>query len=67
MGFSLHGARPLANGFGIKAGGGIDYNWPRQFILWIRAEGNYIRSQLYSRSQNNFMISGGIVFRLAPL
>ncbi len=54
------------NGFGIKAGGGIDYNWPRQSILWIRAEGNYIRSQLYSTSQNNFMISGGIVFRLAP-
>jgi hypothetical protein len=55
------------NGFGMKAGGGIDYNWPRQSILWIRAEGNYIRSQLYSTSQNNFMISGGIAFRLAPL
>jgi hypothetical protein len=55
------------NGFGVKAGGGIDYNWPRQSILWIRVEGNYIRSQLYSTSQDNFMISGGIVFRLAPL
>jgi hypothetical protein len=55
------------NSFGIKAGGGIDYNWPRQSILWFRVEGNYIRSQLYSTGQNNFMISGGVVFRLAPI
>jgi hypothetical protein len=52
------------NGLAVKAGGGIDYNWPRESGLWIRVEGDYIRTQLYSAGQNNFMISVGLVYHI---
>jgi hypothetical protein len=52
------------NGFAVKAGGGIDYNWPRESGLWVRVEGDYIRTQLYSTGQNNFMISVGLVYHI---
>lgn len=52
------------NGLAVKAGGGIDYNWPRESSLWFRVEGDYIRTQLYSAGQNNFMISVGLVYHI---
>jgi hypothetical protein len=48
------------NGFAVQAGGGVDY-----FInprLSMRGEGEYVRSQLYKSSQNNFQ--AGISFVL---
>jgi len=52
-------ARSSKNGFGIQAGGGVDY-----FInprLSLRADGDYVRTQLYSTSQNNFQAGIGFV------
>jgi opacity protein-like surface antigen len=48
------------NSYSIKAGGGADYRWnPR---LSFRLEGDYVRTGFFSQSQNNFQLSGGIVF-----
>ncbi len=48
------------NSYSIKAGGGADYRLnPR---LSVRLEGDYVRTGFFSRSQNNFQLSGGIVF-----
>jgi len=48
------------NSYSIKTGGGADYRWnPR---LSFRLEGDYVRTGFFSRSQNNFQLSGGIVF-----
>jgi len=52
------------NGLAVRVGGGIDYNWPRESGLWFRVEGDYIRTQLYSAGQNNFMISVGLVYHI---
>lgn len=46
--------------YSIQAGGGADYRWnPR---VSFRLEGDYVRTGFFSQSQNNFQISGGIVF-----
>ena len=46
--------------YSIKAGGGADYRWnPR---ISFRLEGDYVRTGFFSRSQNNFQLSGGVVF-----
>jgi hypothetical protein len=48
------------NGFAAQLGGGADLrlrSW-----LWLRMEGDYIRSQLYTQGQNNFQIASSIVF-----
>ena len=47
------------NGFAIQAGGGVDLRFNGR--LSFRVEGDYVRSQLYSQSQNNFQIGGGAV------
>jgi opacity protein-like surface antigen len=48
------------NSYSIKAGGGADYRWnPR---LSFRLEGDYVRTGFFSQSQNNFQLSGGLVF-----
>lgn len=48
------------NSYSIMAGGGADYRWnPR---VSFRLEGDYVRTGFYSQSQNNFLLSGGIVF-----
>jgi len=48
------------NAYSIQAGGGADYRWnPR---VSFRLEGDYVRTGFYSQSQNDFQISGGIVF-----
>jgi hypothetical protein len=44
----------------IKAGGGADYRWnPR---ISFRLEGDYVRTGFFNQSQNDFQLSGGIVF-----
>jgi opacity protein-like surface antigen len=47
------------NGFALQAGGGVDYRVTGN--LSARFEGDYVRSQLYSSSQNNFQIGAGFV------
>ncbi len=48
------------NSYVIKAGGGGDYRWnPR---ISFRLEGDYVRTGLFSQSQNSFQIAGGVVF-----
>lgn len=50
-------ARSSKNGFALQAGGGVDYFLNPQFSL--RGEADYVRTQLYSSSQNNFQIGIG--------
>lgn len=47
------------NGFAFQAGAGVDLRFNSR--LSFRAEGDYVRSQLYSQSQNNFQFGGGAV------
>jgi hypothetical protein len=48
------------NSYVIKAGGGTDYRWnPR---ISFRLEGDYVRTGFFNRSQNDFQLSGGVVF-----
>jgi hypothetical protein len=47
------------NGFAVQAGGGADWRWNDRVSL--RAEGDYVRTQLYSSSQNNFQLGIGAV------
>lgn len=48
------------NSYVIKAGGGADYRWnPR---ISFRLEGDYVRTAFFKQSQNDFQLSGGIVF-----
>lgn len=49
------------NGVGIQAGGGVDFPVLDE-LFWLRIEGDYIRSQLYSTGQNNFQAVAGVVF-----
>ena len=45
----------------VELGGGAD--WRLKPWLWLRVEGNYIRSQLYSQGQNNLQVASSIVYR----
>jgi hypothetical protein len=47
-------------GFALQAGGGVDLRFNSR--LSFRMEGDYVRSQLYSQTQNNFQGGGGLVF-----
>ena len=47
------------NGFAVQAGGGMDYRLNGRAA--VRVGGDFVRSQLYSQSQNDFQISGGLV------
>ena len=47
------------NGFALQTGAGVDLRFNSR--LSFRAEGDYVRSQLYSQSQNNFQFGGGAV------
>jgi hypothetical protein len=48
------------NGVAIQVGGGADYRGWQPVSL--RVEGDWVRTQLYSQSQNNFQIVSGLVF-----
>jgi hypothetical protein len=47
------------NSFGVQAGGGADYRFNPRFSG--RLEADYVRSQFFSQSQNNFQLAGSIV------
>lgn len=48
------------NSYSIKAGGGADWRWnPR---ISFRLEGDYLRTGFFNESQNDFQLTGGIVF-----
>lgn len=47
------------NGFAVQAGGGVDYRLGGRAS--VRVGGDFVHSQLYSQSQNNFQITGGLV------
>jgi opacity protein-like surface antigen len=47
--------------FAVQMGGGAEKRlWPN---TWVRMEGDYLRSQLYSSSQNNFQLVIGVDYR----
>jgi hypothetical protein len=49
------------NGFAAQVGGGVEKRLkPR---VWLRFEGDYVRSQLYSSGQNNFQAVVGVNYR----
>ncbi|HWZ99933.1 MAG TPA: hypothetical protein VN025_19405 [Candidatus Dormibacteraeota bacterium] len=47
------------NGFALQVGAGVDLRYNAR--LSFRVNGDYVRSQLYSQSQNNFQFGGGAV------
>ncbi len=52
-------ARESKNSFAVQAGGGVD--WAYNSRVALRAEADYVRSTLYSSTQNNFQIGLGAV------
>jgi opacity protein-like surface antigen len=48
--------------FALIGGGGVDYVW-KDYVAF-RAAGDYVRTQFFSETQNNFRISAGVVFRI---
>jgi opacity protein-like surface antigen len=49
------------NGFAFRLGGGAETRLLQQ--IWLRVEGDYVRSQLYSSGQNNFQAVAAINYR----
>jgi hypothetical protein len=49
------------NSIAALTGGGADVRWKSE--IWIRLEGDYVRSQLYRAGQNNFQLAVGLDFR----
>jgi opacity protein-like surface antigen len=49
------------NSFATAVGGGMDYKIAR--ILALRAEGDYVRTEFFSLTQNNFRLSTGLALR----
>jgi hypothetical protein len=49
------------NGFAAQLGGGADYRL--RYWLWLRVEGNYVHSHLYTQGQNNLQIASSVVYR----
>jgi len=49
------------NGFAVRVGGGAETRLQPQ--IWLRIEGDYVRSQLYSSGQNNFQAVAAINYR----
>jgi hypothetical protein len=56
------GVNTSSTSFAFIGGGGVDYVWKN--YLAFRAVGDYIHSSLFKDAQDNFRISGGIVFRI---
>jgi hypothetical protein len=50
------------NGFAVEAGGGVEKRLIQR--VWLRFEGDYVRSQLYSGGQNNFQAVVAVNYRL---
>jgi Outer membrane protein beta-barrel domain len=49
------------NGFAVELGGGLEKRLIQR--VWLRFEGDYVRSQLYSSGQNNFQAVVGVNYR----
>jgi len=49
------------NGFAVQLGGGAERRLRQQ--IWLRFEGDYVRSQLYSSGQNSFQAVAAINYR----
>jgi hypothetical protein len=49
------------NGFAVELGGGMQKRLIQR--VWLRFEGDYVRSQLYSSGQNNFQMVVAINYR----
>jgi hypothetical protein len=49
------------NGFAVELGGGAERRLRPQ--IWLRFEGDYVRSHLYSARQNNFQTVAAINYR----
>ena len=49
------------NGFAVQLGGGAERRLRQR--IWLRFEGDYVRSQLYSSGQNNFQTAAAINYR----
>src|SRR6266446_1695124 len=49
------------NGFAFRLGGGAEAQLREQ--IWLRVEGDYVRSQLYSSGQNNLQAVAAIIYR----
>jgi hypothetical protein len=47
------------NGLAVQTGGGVDLRYNSR--LSFRVEGDYVYSRLYSESQHNFQVGGGVV------
>jgi opacity protein-like surface antigen len=58
---SSNGFSPTNTSWATTLGGGIDYRLVR--LLAVRVEGDYVRTNFFSTSQNDIRISTGIVFR----
>jgi hypothetical protein len=49
------------NGFAVRLGGGLEGQLQQH--IWLRVEGDYVRSHLYSSGQNNFQAVAAIIYR----
>jgi Outer membrane protein beta-barrel domain len=49
------------NGFAVQLGAGVERRMQQR--LWLRVEGDYVRSQLYGSGQNNFQAVVGVNYR----
>jgi hypothetical protein len=49
------------NGFAVELGGGMQKRLTQR--VWLRFEGDYVHSQLYSSGQNNFQLVAAINYR----
>jgi len=58
---SSNGFSPTNTSWATALGGGIDYRLVR--LVAARVEGDYVRTNFFSTSQNDIRISTGIVFR----
>jgi hypothetical protein len=48
------------NAFAVQAGGGADFRWNPRFSF--RLDADYLLTRFFGKSQNNFLLGGGIVF-----
>jgi hypothetical protein len=48
------------NSCAIKAGGGADYRWNPRISFGL--EGDFVHTGFFKQSQNDFQLSGGLVF-----
>jgi opacity protein-like surface antigen len=49
------------NGFAVQLGAGVERRMRQR--LWLRVEGDYVRSQLYGSGQNNFQAVAAVNYR----